>query len=52
MKEYGKQQQLRNEIICSEENADDLMDADDLYGPCDDESDDLSVCIYKIIFSN
>ncbi|KAK6631334.1 hypothetical protein RUM44_005860 [Polyplax serrata] len=40
MKEYGKQQQLRNEIICSEENTDDMMDTDDLYGTCDDEPDE------------
>lgn len=51
MKEYGKQQQLRNEIICSEENADDMMDADDLYGPCDDESDDLAVS-FKIFLDS
>ena len=43
MKEYGKQQQLRNEIICSEENADDMMDTDDLYGQCEDEPADISV---------
>lgn len=43
MKEYGKQQQLRNEIICSEENTDDMMDTDDLYGTCDDEPDEVGV---------
>ncbi|KAL0271627.1 UNVERIFIED_CONTAM: hypothetical protein PYX00_008663 [Menopon gallinae] len=42
MKEYGKQQQLRNEILCSEENSEDGMDPDDLYGSCDEESQDLS----------
>lgn len=43
MKEYGKQQQLRNEILCSEENSEDGVDPDDLYGSCEEESQDLSV---------
>ena len=42
MKEYGKQQQLRNEIICSEDT-EDALDADEIYNSCNEESQDATV---------
>lgn len=42
MKEYGKQQQLRNEIICGEDT-EDALDADEIYNSCNEESQDATV---------
>lgn len=41
MKEYGKQQQLRNEILCSEDT-EDALDADEVYNSCNEESQDAT----------
>lgn len=48
MKEYGKQQQLRNEIICSEDT-EDTIDTEDVYSSYNEESDDVSRIIKFII---